>query len=92
MASVYCWIKKKKKKTYHGAISLISTVAELGEGSWLTHALILKKVSQIGNRKQEDGGVILASSFKETQMGFFFLEIRNLELRYLFSLLCGRAW
>lgn len=70
MASVYCWIKKKKKN-YHGAISLISTVAELGEGSWLTRALILKKVSQIGNRKQEDGGVILASSFKETQMGFF---------------------
>ena len=46
-------------------------MAELGEGSWLTRALILKKVSQIGNRKQEDGGVILASSFKETQMGFF---------------------
>lgn len=46
-------------------------MAELGEGSWLTLALMLKKVSQIGNRKQEDGGVILASSFKETQMGLF---------------------
>lgn len=46
-------------------------MAEVGEGSWLSHALILKKVRQIGNRKQEDGGAILASSFKETQMGLF---------------------
>lgn len=29
------------------------------------------KVNLIGNRKQEYGGAILASSFKKTQMGFF---------------------
>lgn len=46
-------------------------MAELGKDSWLSHALILKKVSQIGNRKQEDGGAILTSLFKETQMGLF---------------------
>lgn len=67
VASVNCWIKKKK----FSWCNFPDLNCGRTGGRQLAEPGPHIKESQSGNRKQEDGGAILASSLKETQLGLF---------------------